>query len=71
MKLTEIEKELIDIVDGTEFKVEFMGDSVVLWLHGIKPLMSFDFYKWQSNEELGHTLENAKCAIDELRKDNT
>jgi len=70
MKLSEIAKELIDIVDGTKFKVEFTSDYVTLWLHGVYPLISFNFYRRHAKEELSHTLNNAKIAIDALKKDN-
>lgn len=68
MELKAIATSLMKLVDGTDFKVEYTRDYVLLWTHGAEALDSFMFYGHGSTESHIDTFSKAKNCINEFKK---
>lgn len=71
MNLQVIANSLMKLVDGTDFKVEYSREYVLLWTHGAEYLDNFMFSAGVPTESHIDTFSKAKNYIKEFKKQNT
>lgn len=69
MDTKHIAKELIDLVDGTEFKVEYIKGNTYLWGHyGRELLFSFSMYKFYTKSRTNSIYAECKNRIEQHKR---